>query len=671
MSHTTRNAAQQETPLERIPPELLRAIVEASSSPLLAYLQLLSLSHVVRTSIRGTLREISFDIESSDPILLALRPTITTDALAALVGPCKTLRDLSLPLSEGWCDTFDGAEDTAGWVDETFGGHTQLAILTHLPALPGPTIERVLSHLPGLVELTVGLFQMSTRLLGALARSCPGLQVLRCSADDRADPAQLAALTPLSGVLRQLEFWNVPKSVEHLAAFVGSLTAVTSLRLPRCPPAALEPLAPHLSSLELSGMMDEADLPGPWLCHLETLSLNLRTFSAPLTRLLAANQATLRSLTLVLKAADAPSLATSLRALPHLTHLQLSVDEADCSFSALLPPDLVDRLGSLIISIHTTEPVHIASGRLQHLRFYPGMNMDATSGLTLDCPALVELDMNGRLTALRCPRLRALRLPIQGLDGVAPMPDLEKIVQYPRWWGSRAPQTDPSILLAGSPRLRELSGVHLTEPDLLARLCACRSLVRLERLFLDVTRLPNPLVLRLPGQLEHLDLVIESSGETEITGQVQVLEFSLAVDQSLSSVRVRLHNCPHLPRSLSVEGEGGLDAACLLGLLTRHGARLHEIAVEVLRAASASEEWWQQLMETLSGLPLTRLSLDVFRAPSPLSLAYPRLRKLTLHSLPDEAKVVLACPLLEQLGGIGDPSRQLVLALPAPKLHRQ
>ncbi|KAJ4462576.1 hypothetical protein PAPYR_555 [Paratrimastix pyriformis] len=79
----------------RLPPELRRAIVEASSCPLHVYIQLLGLSHAIRQSIRGTLHELSFP--QPDPALADVTPTITTDALAALVGPCKSLRKLALP----------------------------------------------------------------------------------------------------------------------------------------------------------------------------------------------------------------------------------------------------------------------------------------------------------------------------------------------------------------------------------------------------------------------------------------------------------------------------------------------------------------------------------------------------------------------------------------------
>ncbi|KAJ4459277.1 hypothetical protein PAPYR_4816 [Paratrimastix pyriformis] len=682
---------------------------------------MLSLSHAIRTKIRGTLRELSL-VVLPDPAEL-----ITTDALAALVGPCRSLHKLSFP--EGWGRGTDqkgavtdesGPHDVCddGWVDEAFGGHTQLAVLEQLPSpLPEPAVERIFRHLPGLVELTTSQrLAMSTRLLAALARSCPGLQVLRCSLPDRrAGPASLTALAPLSGVLKELDLrgggWWSPEVA--LTALVGSLSAVTSLKLLRCPPAALEPVASHLTALELISPLSEEDLPGPWLCRLEVLSLGLSpaTPTAPLVRLLAANQATLRSLTLVLNETDPLSLVASLRALPHLACLKVAVRGACCPLSNLLPPDLVDRLESLDIgpsNVVVPDPVRIASSRLRELRLH--VSMPSASGLALCCPALVELDLikvapGGHLT-LQCPRLRVLRASAAlHLDGAAPMPDLEVADFFGEktfYLVSGEPLVDPAWLLAGaSPRLRELSHVRLTRPDLLARLCACGSLVRLQRLHLDLTRLPNPLVLRLPGQLERLDLSVIVSGiRQELVAPLNLqldapglLDLSLAImntDTLPPHVRVRLRNCPHLFRltlkspaiallSLQVADEavadelrelfieGHLEAASLLGLLTRHGACLRSL----VGTRAVNEEDWPQLMVALSGLPrLTSLYLNAAGVCSPLSLACPQLRRLVLRELPGEAKVVLACPLLERLlGDIRDRSRQVELALPAPNLR--
>ncbi|KAJ4457473.1 hypothetical protein PAPYR_7065 [Paratrimastix pyriformis] len=597
------------------------------------HLHLLSLSHAIRQSYRGILREMIAFVEF-DPITSEFMPTITADAL-------------SLP--ERWRGFT--SEQAARWVDETFGGHGQLFSLALFPSLPDPAIERLLGHLPGLVELTVDqrCFEMNTHLLAALARSCPGLQVLRCSVSETAPSDHLAVLAPLSGVLKELTLGGPPSSVESLAPLILSLSAVTCLRLfRRCPPAVLEPIAPHLTSLELTHILCKEDLPGPWLCRLEELSLDLSHttdhVSAPLARLLTENQATLRSLCLRLMAVEAAQpLAASLRALPHLTRLEVVVfGPAGCSLPAMLLPDVVDRLEHLHIELGTVQPdpVHITSSRLQQLHLDGHL-----SELELCCPAL-------------CPRLRTIRAPVESLAGVAsmPMPDLE-VAEFRGWHFGE----NPTRLVAGSPRLQVLSGVRLIAPDLLTRvLCACKSLhydLFIQREDPDDGGLPQP-----------LDLQVEAP---------RLLNFDLTIaEKSLPSARVWLHNCPSLvrlwlkshttlilqtdedgaagapaamqPRILSMDGDRGLEAASLLALLTRHGAP----------------------DAALSGLPrLANLAVNVSKAPSPLSLACPQLHTLDLCRLPGETKVSLACPLLEKLSGIRDPSRQLEFALPAPNLR--
>ncbi|KAJ4456382.1 hypothetical protein PAPYR_8423 [Paratrimastix pyriformis] len=340
-----------QTGMIHFPSELSRIIMEASPCPFYTYIQLLGLSHAFRMTVRGTLREIT--IPESDPALYDSMPAITADALAALVGPCKSLYKLTFPTIKSWRDFC--LADSADWVDEAFRDHTQLAVLV-LPSLSESDTECILSHLPGLVELTVSPhLAMSTNLLAALARSCPSLQVLRCSVteivQDQLFPLlqpDLSALAPLSGILKELDIsdadplWppsGATKNIdlraldieigdENLEPFVGTLTAVTSLRLFRCPPAALKPIASHLTSLKLARALSEEDLPGPWLCHLEALSLDItRTTDpalAPLARLLAANRATMRRLSLRLSDAEEPSLKASLRAMPRLTQLVVS-----------------------------------------------------------------------------------------------------------------------------------------------------------------------------------------------------------------------------------------------------------------------------------------------------------------------------------------------------------
>ncbi|KAJ4456381.1 hypothetical protein PAPYR_8422 [Paratrimastix pyriformis] len=105
------------------------------------------------------------------------------------------------------------------------------------------------------------------------------------------------------------------------------------------------------------------------------------------------------------------------------------------------------------------------------------------------------------------------------------------------------------------------------------------------------------------------------------------------------------------PRSIIIE-KHGLEAASLLGLLTRHGARLRVFSAADLQTLS---EDWPQLVRALSGLPrLTRLTLNTSQAHFPLSLPCPHLQMLSLFGFPGDAKVVLTCPPLRSHTGRRD-----------------
>ncbi|KAJ4459120.1 hypothetical protein PAPYR_4918 [Paratrimastix pyriformis] len=684
-----------------LPPDLLMCIVGRS---LLTYIQLLSLSHGVRLRVRGTLRELSFDCDRE---LGHGSPKPTADALAALVGPCKSLAKLFFrPDDSSLEPTIFGCGRTeatcAGWVDEAFGGHDLLTVLEFFPTTSESAIELILLRLPGLLELRLGRdTQISTHLLATIARSCPHLQVLRSNSAISTNPLDVTALTPLSSSLRQFRCRYIPPSA-HLDAFVSGLSAVGTVHIRRCRPAALEPLGAHLTRLSITDLgAKEEELPGPWLSRLEHLSLrDCPTFSVPLSRLLAANQATLQRLKLTINRPDAAGLAAlwaSLDAMPQLTHLELTYGELPQGAMTALPPALLGRLEHLTLTgslASAPGSLCIASGRLKCLALW-----GAAAALSLDCPALVELRLPSLHTdqlTLKCPRLRLVEsLPAWFMGFATPMPDLE----------SASFLTDPiwlHDLLAGSPRLRSLQ-MRVSRPDVLAELCcpcACESLAVIY-LELDVAELPKkPLVLRLPGRLETLWLSLsrhdaEDSDDDEWCPKAPLVDLHveapglrfLDLDRSESELRMRLE-CPALT-TLSLALGGGLygpqitsleldertqlrslalrdycEPANLLGLLARHGVRLHHLALASAAAACA----WPQLAAALGGLPrLTSLELGLGHAPSPLSLACPQLRTLNLKGMIERHKVVLACPLLEALSGLEAPD-QLELALPARHL---
>ncbi|KAJ4452954.1 hypothetical protein PAPYR_12711 [Paratrimastix pyriformis] len=673
-----------------LPSDLLLCIVETSDRhSLQTYLQLLSLSHVIRLAVRGNPRTLSFDDDAPES-----RPT--ADALAAIIGPCIGLTKLSFCPSGS--DIYQNAYrcgltevSYAGWVDEAFGGHDRLTVLKYLPTTFEPAIERILHHLPGLLKLRLGSeARVSTHLLAAIAGSCPHLQALRVEGNSAI--LDVTALAPLAGSLQQFRCPHIPPSAS-LDAFVSSLSAVRTLHISRCPPAALAPLASQLTclSMEMTGD-NEARLPGPWLSRLERLSLwGQPPISAPLARLLAANQTTLRRVGLEVvrleRASGFSILMAALGALPHLTHLELTCSELprDADVTAL-PPEMLSRLERLVLRVAAQDAsippppprvLRITSGRLKFLCLQALANLTA---LSLDCPVLAELLLPAypleQLT-VNCPRPRRL---IGDMHRLAPMPGLDCV---------RVPLCNPvwlPDLLAGAPRLRRIH-VKLAQMDLCQRLCACESLVDI-RLDVTVTQLPNPLILRLPGRLESLEL---SFSGALMPLDLQVEAPSLRrLDLRSSDMGARLScrlACPALtalrillagsditflelaertrPRSLTIAGSW--DTARLVEMLDRQGGLLHHLELFSLVVAPSA---WPQLAAALGRLPrLASLGLPIGRVPPLLSLACPKLRNLTVVVSGTE-KVVLACPLLETLNGIRDPSRQLVLAVPAPNLPR-
>ncbi|KAJ4462563.1 hypothetical protein PAPYR_539 [Paratrimastix pyriformis] len=700
----------EEMTMFALPPELLLNIVETSCSPLMTYIQIMGLSHALRANIRGTLREISFDEEPDSVMSLREFATVTTDVLVALIGPCKNLTKLSLPK----CSPLGGASifrttdpATSSWVEETFAGHRRLAILLGFPASLS-VAERILHYLPGLGELHI-CGPCDTHLLTAVAQLCPNLQALRClfALPERPAP-DVAALLPLAASLQQL---RVDFPSESMANLVCRLSSCWRLKACGCPPSALEPLAPHLTRLTLHS---PEDIPGPWLCHLERLTLSPKSYSqhADLVRLLAANQATLRRLKLIITSAT-PQLVAALSSLPQLTHLRLIGPVLE------LPPELLDRLVALRLGTWRSifaRPLRIASRRLGEFRL--AMRPRAGFRLSLDCPSLVEAHLpwilhgsglhgSGQLVELNCPRVRTITgLPAQFTGpATTAMPDLEVVQgRSPLGWLAQLMST-----IDAPRRLREVRVSH-PQPDLLARLCASGTLVSL-RLDLDTAKAPpNPLVLRLPRQLERLQITISSPMWRAAT-DAQPMPFDIQVEEApglrsfqLSTaptlpVRLCLGLCPNLvvlhlltaglvsadlaeviaPRGLHLDGKALSTASSsesVLRCLTQHGSRLHRVSVVSTPDPPTA---WPQLVSALCGLPqLTSLSLS-FTRPE-LSLACPQLRVLELYAMetrlqvdgkPVTRRLVLACPFLEELSGCfnGEVLGQLEFAMPAPHLR--
>ncbi|KAJ4457504.1 hypothetical protein PAPYR_6980 [Paratrimastix pyriformis] len=513
--------AVDDTPLLlRLPSELLPGIVEASASPLRTYIQLLSLCRVTRTATRGTPRELSFFCDDDADPLIDEVMVPTPDALAALVGPCKTLAKLTLPCGDVLPLWRRGKEAAcAPWVSEAFSGHGQLTVLTAPSASAArvfmATLPGIVGHLPGLEQLHLGGPDKSTvttrhiplgpedsvfwadslrksfrSLMAALGRSCPRLRVLHHTMP--CDDVPPNALLPIAGVITDLHAPMGGNSGVSSKSFIAAcLTSMRHLTLGWCSRHFLRPIASRLTQLRLLGSdlskrrwrheISES-LADVGLCRLETLQLPLRcgpSAGATFARLIGANRKTLRTVILSV-ICDTPGteaalwmLLDPLNGLPHLTDLTVILDgdgltapSHDEVVFACLTPGLLDRLEHL--AIHLQHPwkahcpmmiplVRIASRRLRTL-----------------CLDVHNLPLQETTVELTCPRLEELALPEHGgFDPclgklVLDCPQLRSIEGFPgRSWfsGADAPcqhQATPMPHLVRVHKVR--SGCSLATP---------------------------------------------------------------------------------------------------------------------------------------------------------------------------------------------------------------
>ncbi|KAJ4454681.1 hypothetical protein PAPYR_10541 [Paratrimastix pyriformis] len=695
------------------PPKCYQQIVAASPIPLHTYLSLLSLSHSIRTALRGTLREISFVLDESVGMV-----SLAADALAAIVGPCKDLGKLTLPerqpkmhalLPLVGCGLTEAA--CRPWVDEAFAGHSRLAVL-HIPSAEPlwPAIRLILAHLPGLVELhCLHGRPICQRFLEALASSCPGLQTLHISTRHSAEEPEVdfTALAPLGGTLKELRLpsFTWQPGEETLAKLAAGLAALERLELyagqernllghiPTATAGRLTCLTISTRTYGLGGIDPER------FCRLETVNLSVES-AALAGRLLTASQATLRSVTLTVDDPPQP-VFDALGVLGGLRSLDLCLrGPTDDQTLAALPPGLLGRLEQLTLrGPECTGPVRLASSSLRALHL--GVR---GSELALACPALEELTLaslnfGGHYESLvmDCPRLRSIM-------GLAVVRDLSRVVgpmsDLVRADGSDGHDChwadDPAWLpelLALAPRLQVLSGLCLTRPGDLGLLwsAAAAALTSL-RVEVEETAMPTgcPPALRLPARLELLEFIfwgepaelclcVEAPGlrslrmlsrptapvgptKLRMTLNCPALEALDLEVACLAGVRLAKGTAPPL-RSLRVDTRAAtqLEAASLLDILTRHGDRLRQVFLREMGPLCRAA--WPQLAVALGRLPrLASLEIPEDIAPQ-VALACPPLRQLYLLEPPTSFRpggapgrppaslrsLVLDCPLLEEL----------------------
>ncbi|KAJ4456539.1 hypothetical protein PAPYR_8182 [Paratrimastix pyriformis] len=219
----------------RLSDDMLLHMISLAEDPTLLYIMLLGLDHTTRALVRGKMRILSFsgihcseriwsffpppptdtssppwerdlvvtdparsptdgDSDLANPTLGAGMPIPTADALAALVGPCTRLEELTLaPERALWrCGRWSSA--FGGWVEAAFKNHTALHSLRipNMAGLSEGALCAILSQLDGQLRLlevnTITLPAPGPLpahvLFAAVVRHCPRVEVLRLGLRD-------------------------------------------------------------------------------------------------------------------------------------------------------------------------------------------------------------------------------------------------------------------------------------------------------------------------------------------------------------------------------------------------------------------------------------------------------------------------------------------------------
>ncbi|KAJ4456488.1 hypothetical protein PAPYR_8215 [Paratrimastix pyriformis] len=706
----------------RLPHELLPILVETSEYPRHTYIQLLGLCHATRTAVRGAPRVLAFfdGVDEEDPLIRQVA-TPTTDALAALVGPCLGLVKLTLDFetlpARWWCFHTEAA--CARWVDEAFAGHSRLAVLeivtswsTVMLALP-----RIVGHLHGLEEFRLRVryhgspdwdLNPSVRpLLTALGQSCPRLRLLHLEQTSSGIPflelngvarlhcTVLQGLAPIAGTLKDIKLpfrigdaARTEEGRENIAAgtaFLRSLASVQKLSFSRCPADLLRPLAPQLTQLGLTES---------WF-RVPPVEDFRRLKRLELAHLLPARP-------------SSPSpLKGLLDGLPHLTDLTLLLEEVS-SYAALfdvLPVGLLDRLERLALHLGFSSEgeeapcstTHIASLRLRTLCFDNGAALvrivPNPTILELACPRLEELVLPEMLSGalkkliLDCPQLRTIKgLPSHCRNRWTAMPYLVRVRECPICdrEGGRGHLLDGiPQLLEESPQLLELPFLSIRDPAILARLLASRSLTRLSvEVSLNAlpslrrTRSRDVRALQLPAQLERLqatfkicslptddpppDLLVEAAGLRSLTVW---LELSDRLLRRRPALGIRCPALVALDADLSRFTSFSLDVP---------SPSLLNLAFSAMQSSKQSESV-AGLSDCLAATTTLRRALLQGRGLSDWSRLIAALGQLPHLAALDltgfgTAEVALACPHLRWLS-IGGTAMLRSLALDCPLLE--
>ncbi|KAJ4458435.1 hypothetical protein PAPYR_5826 [Paratrimastix pyriformis] len=655
--------------MTRLPSDLLVALIRASDCPTMTYIQMLRLSHEIRATIHGTALEISFATDDNLDT-----PSVPLEALSALIRPCKNLATLSLAHQDISLFAYGPLADCVAWVDDCFAGHRPLNTLG-LPV--GPMFDALLGagYLHDLEFMHFGYGLTDPARMTALGHSCPKLESLeQMTLVESNNGDTYRGLAPLARTLNQFALSCSKTIPPDLVAFLGSCAHLERLAITAQPPKSLLcAIGPQLTHLDIYGGSDEKAFDLAELGITRLVSLKLYMYPFDLDRLVAANQATMRSLSL------------SFCSKASIDLIQLAPSLQDFQLLKIMPhPD----------------PVRIASRNLRRLLLYCAW-LGPGATLTLACPALEVLELPSftdftvpNLVDMTCPRLRRLRGPF--------LNQLGKNEAALGWMCT--------FLHRGLPAcLTKLSRFSVTRPETLAALLALPALTRLSIRLGPLARFSNPLVMRTPPSLERLEIQPSTDPigppanlDLRIEGpRLRVLAVGGNGAESMSSFKgdqIRLVlDCPALaclrlagpPQVVSLAVAEGRAAATpplqefimdgcdhfsdasLVAFLTQCGSHLRHAQLQF-----PDPQDWPGVAAVLGQLPaLTHLSVYLVLPSPDLALACPHLRRMFL-SLEGETtclrSLALDCPLLEELSICAqcwEPDARFTMAAPAPHLR--
>ncbi|KAJ4457099.1 hypothetical protein PAPYR_7494 [Paratrimastix pyriformis] len=502
-----------------LPPELLSEIVESSSTPLVTYCQLISLNSTIRHRLRGTLRriEIGLDWEHTPTESTTECPcdhfSPTSDALAALMQPCKNLESLQL-LALSRC----GREESVflRWVDAAFADHPALQTLVlSTDVLPPAVAGCILDHLPHLDRLTIQ-GHLDRDMLESLGRErCPQLH-------------HLALRTPESILCIFLAGCQELVSLSLTAPELTCIGSLLDTPLPRLEALNLDARAIDTQvDLTRRPALREVTVPCPG-----RLRLSADPHGCPGLRVLdgtplaagptlLAHAATLEVVRLrpafhdlgPFQQIDGPTPAEvlALTQLPRLAELAVSVGQWSD-----IPPSLLRRLVRLDVQL-VGGSVRLAATDAPCLR---SLTLTTVTGgictdVDLTCPRLEELTLpnmrqDTALATLRCPALVRLRRLSPQTALVLPDPAGLPACRVLEGTGALLPAVARWLeALRQMPSLDVLVGVPLGTVANLERLVAGELAPRLAvaRLVTIDDRLPARLVLRAGPHLTELGLL--------------------------------------------------------------------------------------------------------------------------------------------------------------------